>query len=999
MQSLPDIVTLVPQSGVQFIDLRFNIEALDKDTRQFWEQPLPEGQAYDPRGVLVNLKTLQRDEDGSWIDPATGQQPGEDETYPISRPKAFEAFLNQWIPLPYLRVEDAAAKADDVRQLGPTNWARIRVVPLPEPDEDGNTHAVVLAFDTALRESRMSPFPSLSPEDSRRGATFAMAAARDAIAWFLNQEWLASWLREVILDFLRRGWKGKGEPPQGRPCEHFARYLAFLEILHDARLLPAVKLIDVVSDTVPYQPIGVDLVLDIGNSRTCGVLVEHGSGGGLNSGGLNNSFPLQLRDIERPHLVYARPFESRVEFAIASFGRDALARRSGAAGFQWPSPIRVGPEAMRLAAAARGNQGATGLSSPKRYLWDERPTTQVWRANGIDPTDGVTVEPPVTGSFMRHVSQEGEVLRAKRRGRRSDLAPAQRAHFSRSSLMTFLLTEVLMHAVSQINAVQSRYARSFPEVPRRLARILLTMPPAMPLAEQRIFRDRAQAAARLAWDLLGWTQATGGHVPSEPRIVANLDEATATQLVFLYTEVSQRLRGDPNAFFELTGRRRPARYGDTPSLRIASIDIGGGTTDLMICTYVSRHGQEITPEQNFREGFRIAGDEVLRDVIESIVLPQLEQALAAAGTMDAKALLQQLLGGERGDQSELERHLQRQFVSQVLEAIGLAIIHAYELVTDRGTHEILRSTTGALLAGRLVEGPMAYVVRQAERAGARGFDPMAIEISARAEDVDKSVKQALGEALGFLCEVVHAFDCDWLLVSGRPSRLRAVVDTLVARLPVPPHRIVPMHNYVAGGWYPFRDPAGRIDDPKTTAAVGAMLSARAEGGLEGFLLRASQLGMRSTARYLGRMDLGGNLPRANVLLEDPDRVPGRAPGSLPGGNGAGDEVGFQVELRAPFSIGFRQLDLERWPVSRLYKLEYTNPDTVQRLRLPLRITVRRAEIDPEQRDTEELREEFKVLEVEDGDGDRQPPGIVTLRLQTEASEAGYWRDTGVLSVP
>lgn len=994
MLKLPDIVTLVPQSGVQFLDFRFNIETLDKDNRQFWEQPLAPG-AYDARGVLVNLKQLQRDDDGGWADPATRLQPPDEETYPISRQRAFEAFFNQWIPLPYLRVDEPNAEAGEVRQQGPTNWARLRIVPLADPDQDGNTHAAVLAFDTTLRESRMSPFPSLTPEDSRRGSSFGMRAARDSIAWFLNQDWLAAWLREVTLEFLRRGWKGRGEPPQGRPCEHFARYLAFLEILEDAAFLPSVKLVDVVSPTVPYQPISVDLVLDIGNSRTCGVLVEHGSGAAL-----NNSFPLRLRDLERPEQVYAHPFESRVEFAIASFGRDALSRRSGAAVFHWPSPIRVGPEAMRLAAVARGNQGATGLSSPKRYLWDTRATAQVWRSNGIDPTDGVTVEPPVTGAFMRYVAQDGQVLRAQRRS--GSLASAQRANFSRSSLMTFLLTEVLLHAISQINSVQSRYARSFPEVPRVLKRILLTMPPAMPLAEQRIFRGRAEAAVALAWDLLGWAEdgrarapdAGGIRKPKEPTVVANLDEATATQIVFLYTEIAQRLKGDPSAFFALTGRTRPERYGDTPSLRVASIDIGGGTTDLMICTYVSRHGQEITPDQNFREGFRLAGDEILRDVIESLVLPQIEHALAIAGAMDAKALLQQLLGGERGDQSEAERHLQRQFVSQVLEPIGLAIIHAYENASE-DAHEILRASVGDLLQGRMIAAPMAFFQRQADRSGARDFAPLEIEINAQAGDVDKSIRQAIGETLGFLCEVVHAFDCDWLLVSGRPSRLRAVMETLIARLPVPPHRIVGMHNYVAGGWYPFRDPAGRISDPKTTAAVGAMLSTRAEGGVEGFLLRANLLRMKSTARYLGRMDLSGKLPRANVLLDDPDRV---RPKGRPG-DATDDEIGFTVELRAPISIGFRQLDLERWPVARLYKLEYAYPDTIHKLNLPLSVSLKRRDIDPERADSEESREDFFVDEVLEADGQPQKPETVVLRLLTEASEAGYWRDTGVLSVP
>jgi hypothetical protein len=931
------------------------------------------------------------DDGGMLVDPATKLSPPEDETYPIARQKAFEPFIGHWVPLPFLRVDDPTAQSEDVRVFGPTNWVRMRIAELPEPDEDGNSHAMVLAFDTALRETKQNPFPSLAPEDSRRGATFALHHLRDSLAWFLNQKWLARWLQEMLLEFLARGRRGKGAPPTGRPCEHWARYIALLEVLGKAEIVPAVKLIDVVSETVPYQPIPVDLVLDIGNSRTCGLVVEHGRG---DKATLNNSFPLKLRDLERADLAYERPFESRVEFANASFGRDALSRQSGAATFQWPSPVRIGPEAMRLAAAARGNEGATGLSSPKRYLWDERATAQVWRSNGIDPFDGVTVEPPVTGALMRHVSQEGEVLRAPRRGRRgAGLTPAQRARFSRSSLMTFLLAEILMQALSQINSVEARYARSFPEVPRRLTRIILTMPPAMPLAEQRIFRDRAKAATALVWELLGLANGAT-HAPPEPRsIITNLDEATATQIVFLYSEVSQRLRGDPAAFFALTGKPR-AKYGAQPSLRVASIDVGGGTTDLMICTFVSEHGQEITPDQNFREGFRIAGDDVLQDVIQSIVVPQFEDALAAAGARDAKALLQELLGGEKGAQSEAERHARRQFVAQVLEPIGLAVLHASEDATDRNANEILRRSVGELLQGKLVAGPMEYFRRLATRAGAPDFDPLLVEIVATAKQTDAIVQASIGPILADLCEVVHAFDCDWLLVSGRPSRLRAVMDMLLAKLPVPPHRIIGMHNYVAGSWYPFRDPAGRIYDPKTTAAVGAMLSTLAEGGLEGFLLRSSRLSMKSTAKYLGRMELSGRLPRANVLLEDPDRVRPKTRGMV-----EQEEVGFKVGFRAPMSLGFRQLDLERWQVTKLYVLEYANPDSVKNLDLPLTISIVRAEIDPDAADAEERREDFTIESIEDSQEAPVPKSLVTLRLQTEKTEAGYWRDTGLLSVP
>jgi hypothetical protein len=266
------------------------------------------------------------------------------------------------------------------------------------------------------------------------------------------------------------------------------------------------------------------------------------------------------------------------------------------------------------------------------------------------------------------------------------------------------------------------------------------------------------------------------------------------------------------------------------------------------------------------------------------------------------------------------------------------------------------------------------------------------EITATAGSVDAIVQAALGQVIADLCEVTYAYDCDWLLLSGRPSRLRAIFDMVLAKMPVPPHRIVGMHRYRAGSWYPFRDSAGRVDDPKTTAAVGAMLCAVAEGRLEGFLMRTSRLSMRSTAKYLGRMEISGQILKQNVLLNDPDK-------ELPKTPGAQHDVKFTMEFRAPVFLGFRQLDLERWTASRLYILEYANPDNVPRLKLPLRLSIQRAEIDPESADAEELREDFSIDEILDAEGDPQHRGIVRLRLQTERSEAGYWRDTGALSVP
>lgn len=88
-------------------------------------------------------------------------------------------------------------------------------------------------------------------------------------------------------------------------------------------------------------PVQVDLVLDLGHARTCGILIEEHPGQGL---ALSDFYPLALRGLSRPECLHEKPFESRVEFVRPSFGRDAVSRRSGrAAAFVWPSPVRVGP--------------------------------------------------------------------------------------------------------------------------------------------------------------------------------------------------------------------------------------------------------------------------------------------------------------------------------------------------------------------------------------------------------------------------------------------------------------------------------------------------------------------------------------------------------------------------------------------------------------------------------------------------------------------------------
>ncbi len=989
---MPPLITLIPNSGIQFWDVDLDVDALPRQARTFWEEPL--GGPPDANGaVQAKLHELQHDpETGQLVEALSRDAPPVEETYPVSTRQALEMHGGRWVPLPYFMLLSRSSAGLEAHERGPSNWVRGRLVPHPNP-APGRTHRLTLAFDTVLLAPNTGqiagPYVAPSPEDSVRQQEFVFVADPAANAWFLNEAWVGDWLREMLVEMLTAARGGRALRPDDlrRGCEHYARYQVMLALLAAADALPRIRLLDTVSSNLGYLPVEVDLVLDLGNARTCGILIEEHPGQGMN---LSDSYPLALRDLSRPECLHGRPFDSRVEFSRASFGRDAVSRRSGrASAFSWPSPIRVGPEAMRLAGARLGNEGSTGLSSPKRYLWDTRPATQGWRFNGR-ANDGVlrggassvTTDPPVSGPFMALVAEDGSVLR-QRRGQ-----PAVRARFSRSSVFTFMLAEILLQALGQMNAPGTRAQRRDADKPRRLCSLLMTMPPGMPVAEQHILRARAQGAVMLAWDMLGWT----GTI-SPPRVLANLDEATATQIVWLHNEVTERLQGDAGALMELVGRVRP-EIAAAPSLRVASIDIGGGTTDLMVSTYVMQGGEAIMPRQEFRESFKIAGDDVLERIITTVALPAFASALRDAGVADPRALLSRTLGQDQGGQSEPERHQRRLFVSMVLEPVGIAILRGYEAIEGRAAGEVLRRPVGDIV-GEVTGGgldrsgrAMAYLEGAAEAVGAPGFRVADVLIAVTTQQVEPVVTAVLGPVLADLCEVVWAYDCDVLLLSGRPSRLRIVGDMVLAKAPVPPHRIVGMHRYRVGEKYPFRDAANRIDDPKTTTAVGAALCVQAEGRLRNFTLRTTKLSMRSTARYIGKMDNNGQIREENVLLRNLDLDGPPA-----------EDVAFKIAFQTMTHLGFRQLPIARWTATPLYLMEFANPDDAHRMDLPLTVTVARREIDPDGADAEMQRESFVVDEVVDASGATQRSEDVRLRLQTIDDQDGYWRDTGRLAIP
>jgi hypothetical protein len=1031
-------ISLVPFSGIQFVDYAFDSEAIGRFSRSFVERTEARREEDDLK-ALIPL-TGEDEEDARRL----GQRQPDDEEFAINKERALEPFLDKWVPVPFLRILPGRGSfGEELYDRGPTNWARARVIPISAPD-GGNTHRVVFVFDTDLA-ARVENRPYLvpAPADAEDEVSYRFVATPEDMQWFLSapageersydpQKWVDDWLTELFLEF--RNAQRPGRPTRleelPRRLEHWARYLTFLALLDHAIAPRPVKLLDTLSAN-RYAPVKVDLVLDIGNSRTCGMLVE--SHPDQLRVDLNNSYVLELRDLGRPERVYREPFESRIEFSQASFGKEHVARRAGRGrSFVWPSLVRVGPEALRIVGDTEGTETTTGMSSPKRYLWDDQMVNQDWRFQEQDyPSPGQ--EPQVLMAVRRYVNDQGDVISQveaeeqqgiRRRGQVGKDG-TMRSRFSRSSLYSFMIAEIVYQALVLINDPAVRHGRRESDVPRRLRNVTLTLPPATPLQEQQIMRSRVEAGIRLIWDLLGRQAGVGAE---RPQVAINWDEASCTQFVWLFTEITQKFGGQPQAFVETMGKPRPfvdvpgsepaAGTRPEPSLRVASLDIGGGTTDLMVTTYYVEANRALKPTQNFREGFRIAGDDIVKAVIEEVVLPAIERQLDEAGVRGARELLKQLFGGDQAQMREQDKHRRRQFVIRVLLPVALALLRAYE--EARGPEragggvrigDVLRRVDDEASALDDPENASRLFghIEDAARAAGVQFGVADCVIPLEEARLDAVIGRVMRQVLYHVGEAIWALDCDVLLLAGRPSRLRAIHDLVREQIAVTPDRMVAMDRYRVGTWYPFRARDNvRISDPKTTAAVGCMLCSladpeRADGGrLENFTLFTNRLRMRSTARFIGEMERTGQITDDKLLFADVD---------LDAKNGKAQEA--RIRMFAPLRIGFRQLPYERWTATPLYWLDFTASGG--RRSKPFTVTIERADVeeveddgdaDPRRqarlearrRQAEAMREAFAVTEVLDSAGDECKLSDVRLRLQTLGFEDSYWLDTGILDM-
>lgn len=389
----------------------------------------------------------------------------------------------------------------------------------------------------------------------------------------------------------------------------------------------------------------------------------------------------------------------------------------------------------------------------------------------------------------------------------------------------------------------------------------------------------------------------------------------------------------------------------------------------------------------------------MREVIQQTIFPALEAQLRAAGIASPREFLSDRFGSNKANMPIQQQQLRKLFLTRVLHPAGLGVLRLAEAVDIDSEERSETTTLGALLrsnpgsAQAIPDRIRKYIEDEAAKWNAAPFVLDDCPVTVHMPRVRSAIDSALGEVFDNIAEAINEFDCDIVLLSGRPTRVPATIDLFINKLAVSPDRVIPLSRYQVGPWYPFASRASfRIDDPKTATAVGCLLGVLVERQIANFTVATERFAMRSTAKYIGPLQKEGKLLNGKVMFSwnDDANVEDNA-----------------LDYFAPIMIGYRQLPIERWTATPLYRLKLSASTARERIpRLPLTVTLGRTPPgenvgldDTSWADKEAGKEELRIVEVESkADGGGGLKRLFSLTLETLPADDGYWLDTGILTV-
>jgi hypothetical protein len=652
------------------------------------------------------------------------------------------------------------------------------------------------------------------------------------------------------------------------------------------------------------EPKDVHLVIDFGNNRTGGLLIEFQ--GDVAQDPLMHPLQLMHRyhldawdnkgELARNHAnwwfssrshwcatPYLDPPRIQKEIWVKNkvkgiFGDKEVDEKSTIfltpRTFQDISQVRLGREAHDLAMVMRTEgEVRTSVSSPKRYLWAKDAS---WLEGSnwhmADPTgryDADRHAATLRGPMLRYISEDDAGDEPEPDFDDSPLKP----HHAPRVLMMGSLYEILAQAYGYVNSTTYRRTVGEPLRMRRLRSVTLTYPSGMILPEREQLERQARKAVHVFKNTVGSQQDIA------PEFNLSIDEASAVHLTYIWSEI-QKLGRKPSLWFRLMGRTQPpapeatppetaeqepteqvddsrlsARgtsrrrprvggrgrsgassqpttatrsQGDLPEVRVACIDIGGGTTDLMIAKYsceAHTGGDRVFGETLHRDGIYLAGDHLVKRLLERVIVPQFADAFSMEDHDVQRLFGPEVPGSNREFRAKRINWINHLFVPLAQRYLDFAV----DVVRD----EEITHTDPDLVAPDVVES-LQVTINQLWGAGSYQIN-QSLGLYFDNEEFEDIVDEVFGDLLLDFCESIVEHQADVVLLAGLPTKLKSIQNLVQTYLPLPNSRIIPMYNRYVGTWYPYQNPdhlnPGVIVDPKSTVVVGAAVEFSARFGM------------------------------------------------------------------------------------------------------------------------------------------------------------------------
>lgn len=1004
--------SLIANSGIQLLTIPIEIDANSRYRKDFLEQndriqgiyslELLQQRQQDHMSVYYRRRELLS---GGLIDPQTREIDwegvDEERLQPImdegllsegllslgfgSKSYDFSIYENKWLPLPYFRV-----RGSNGVDFNAFNWVRAKFI--PHTGAAGKQcYTVLLAIDTHSVQTR---------DESRECPAFEAAHDSELLFRLCQREDLlmdycsighpdCGYIEEYLRSLAHPGVHGIERIRGRRKFAYLANYILMVHYLAEHNLLPEIRLYR----DYNVESRDVDMIVDIGNSCTTAILSEQSD-----ESPFSRLSVLELQDLTQPLQKtgegyqlrrYTEPFDMRVAFRRADFG--SIGYRDSRQ-FAYPSLVRLGREALDLTAMSQrlGSRNLSTCSSPKRYLWDSKQSRDEWEFITLEGegAQGAVLELPGVTDFLL---DDGRV----------SVVEGQcgwRQRYSRRSLMTFALLEMLQQARMQINSPSYRACYGVEEQPRRLRRLLLTCPTTMSAEERQALVLCAREAVRLYLrndpHNRGGIEVLPNYSPrDDEEPMWYYDEATCAQLVYLYSELGYKYRGSAEEFLKLYGHPHPETRAQ--ELTIGSIDIGAGTSDLMICNYTigQQGGEAIVPRPLFYDSFYTAGDDMLYQLIRELLLhaptATLRNAYVPREGYSYEQMLRDCCGPDYNGQSIRARQLRRDLNLQVFVPI---MYHFLDLYCRGG--ESADISYEQLFVHRQPSSEVQEYFRNYV-----GVELKTLSWHYDRAGLENTVSKFFEPLINKVSAIMYAHSCDVILLSGRPTSLDPLRDLFLRFYPVAPNRLIRLNSHHVGDWYPFGKNTGYIKNPKTIIAVGAMIGFYGSemARLERFALDTRQLAnqVTSSMNYIEE-------PRQDNLgiryCFTPDQHQGRA-----------------TIYYLPCAMKVRKVDFPTYPSRPLFRIDYNDAVLERRMRASLaaqgQVPADGQVWEAVAREKERLRrlmpmevelsrdpsdlEHLVVEAITDRHGNELNPSDFELTVQSLGVDENYWLDTGV----